>query len=65
MEDNNNSLPAEIKDLLHYHKKGTEYIKKALSIDENSSEFLTFFFFMKNFLDSFILLRIINFNTKF
>lgn len=36
MEDNN-SLPSEIRDLLHYHKKGTEYIKKALSIDENST----------------------------
>jgi len=25
-----------IKELLHYHKVGTEYIKKALSIDEKS-----------------------------
>jgi hypothetical protein len=39
MEDNKNSnnLDPEIRDLLHFHKKGTEYIKQALSIDENSS----------------------------
>lgn len=30
------SLDPSVKDLLHYHKQGTEYIKKALSIDETS-----------------------------
>lgn len=35
MEDNHDLDPS-IRDLLHYHKKGTDYIKKALSIDENS-----------------------------
>jgi hypothetical protein len=30
------SLDPSVKDLLHYHKTGTEYIKKALSIDETS-----------------------------
>ena len=45
MEDNNNSnnLDPEIRDLLHFHKKGTEYIKQALSIDENSSQQIIFF----------------------
>lgn len=30
------SLDPSVKDLLHYHKTGTECIKKALSIDETS-----------------------------
>jgi len=31
-------LDPSLRDLLHYHKTGTEYIKNALSIDENSSK---------------------------
>lgn len=33
-----NSDRTSISQLLHYHKVGTEYIKKALSIDEQSSK---------------------------
>ena len=33
-----NDFDQSVKDLLHYHKVGTDYIKKALLIDENSSK---------------------------
>jgi hypothetical protein len=33
-----NELNKSMKDLLHYHKVGTDYIMKALSVDESSSK---------------------------
>ena len=41
-----NDFDQSVKDLLHYHKVGTDYIKKALLIDENSS---SCFFLQINF----------------
>lgn len=35
-EENMNAANKKSQELLAYHKKGTDYIKKALSIDENS-----------------------------
>ena len=34
------AMNQSMKDLLHYHKVGTEYIQKALGIDENSSIYI-------------------------
>ena len=36
--DHDSDMENSMRELMHYHKAGTEYLNKALSIDENSSK---------------------------